>query len=444
MNANKTPESELLIQQLQVALTRADQQDDPAVKCSALMKLGQAYLDKKEAPYALTQFEAALKIVKKTKDKEMQARLFGYEGLALKMLGNYGMALQAFRKSNGIASNLGHDHLLCDSYYQMGILKSEMANQNGNLDDLNRAFKISTRLQDSTRKMRIAAALADNFYAHKTFDKAHEYYGIAFEQARNLGNLAGECSFLTKMANVSLASGEPKTAIRQYERALDIASAIENRNAEINILGGLFRANALAGHAKLAIVYGEKTIQLAREIEHFDAEITNIHALAAFLIDQDQISKALAYLDEGQKLAEKNQGQEWSSALLVASATAYRKSGDLQAAVDKLQQALSTATGIGDKRAITKILGYLSVIEAERDLLPESTAYAERALEFAREMEDSGLAGEHQMLLAFNYRDLGQLDRATQYCQAAIASYQDNGDSGMVEKAEALLAELQE
>ncbi|MEJ2598638.1 MAG: tetratricopeptide repeat protein [Anaerolineales bacterium] len=444
MNENKIPESDLLIQQLQVALTSANQQDDPAVKCSALMKLGQAYLDKKEAPDALTQFEEALRIVKKTKDKEMQARLFGYKGLALKMLGNYGMALQAFRKSNGIASNLGHDLLLCDSYYQIGILKSEMANQNGNLDDLTQAFEISTRLQDSARKMRIAAALADNFYAHKTFDKAHEYYGIAFEQARNLGNLEGECSFLTKLANVSLAAGELKTAIRQYERALDVASAIENRNAEINILGGLFRANALADHANLAIVYGEKTIQLAREIEHFDAEITNIHALASFLIDQDQISKALAYLDEGQKLADKNQRQEWSSALLVESATAYRKSGDLQAAVEPLKQALSLATGIGDKHAITKILGYLSVIEAERDLLSESTTYAERALEFAGELNDSGLTGENQMLLAFNYRDLGQVDRAIRYCQAAIASYKDNGDSGMVEKVETLLAELRE
>ena len=292
--------------------------------------------------------------------------------------------------------------------------------------------------------MRIADALADNFYALKTFDKAREYYSLAFEQARNLGNHAVECSFLTKLANVSLAAGELTTAIGQYEHALDIASAIRNRGAEINILGGLFRANALANHAELAIVYGEKTIQLAREIDHFDAEITNIHALASFLIDHNQVSKALSYLDEGQKLAEKNQSQEWMSAMLVASAMAYQKSGDLQAAVDKFKQALSITTGIGDQHSITRILGYLSVVEAERGLLPESIIYAERALEFARELEDSSLAGEQQMLLAFNYRDLGQLDKAVQCCQEAIASYEDCGASEMVEKAETLLAELWE
>jgi tetratricopeptide (TPR) repeat protein len=443
MNENMTLESDALIQQLLEVVNLTSQQDDPASKCVALMKLGQAYLDKKEAPDALTQFEEALKIVKKTKDKEIQSRLLGCKGLALKMLGNYGMALQSFRRSNGIASNLGHDFLLCDSYHQIGMLKSEMGNQADALDDLTQAFEIAARSQDSVRKMRIADALADNFYALKTFDKAREYYSLAFEQARNLGNHAAECSFLTKLANVSLAAGEPTTAIGQYERALDIASAIGNRGAEINILGGLFRANALANHADLAIVYGEKIIQLAREIDHLDAEITNIHALASFLIDQDQVSKAHSYLDEGQKLAEKNQSQEWLSAMLVASAMAYYKSGDLQAAVDKFKQALSIATGIGDKRSITKILGYLSVVEAERDQISESIIYSERALEFARELDDIGLAGEQQMLLAFNYRDVDQMDKAIQYCQAAIASYKDIRSSEMVERAEALLAELQ-
>jgi tetratricopeptide (TPR) repeat protein len=444
MNENNTLESDMLIQELQDAVTNASQQDDPALKCNALMKLGQAYLERKEAPDALTQFEEALKIVKITKDKGIQSRLFGYRGLALKMLGNYEMALQSFRKSNGIAASLGHDLLMCDSYHQIGMLRYEMGNQTDALDDLARAFEIAARSHDSTRKMRVADSLADNFYTLKTFDKAREYYGLALEQARNLGNYAAEGSILTKLANTSLAAGEPKTAIEQYERALNIASATGNRVAEINILGGLFRANALANHVELAIVYGEKIIQLAREIDHFDAEITNIHALASFLIDQDEISKALSYLDEGFKLAEKNQSQEWMSAMLVASAMAYHKSGDLETALEKFKQASSIATGMKDKGSIARILGYMSIVESEWGQLSESIVYAERALAFARELNDSGLAGEQQMLLAFNYRDLGQLDRAVQCCQAAITSYEDIGAAEMVEKAETLLAELQE
>jgi tetratricopeptide (TPR) repeat protein len=443
MDENVTLESEDLIQQLREAVNRASQQDDPVQKCAALTKLGQAYLDKKEAPDALTQFEEAFKIAQKTDNMEVQARLYGYKGLALKMLGNYTLALQAFRRSNGIAANLGHNLLLCDSYLQLGILKFEMEKQADAQSDLIQALEIAASEQDSPRKMRIAASLADNAYSMKNFGEAREYYSLAYEQARNLGNHQAECSFLTKIGNVSLSAGEPKAAIEQYDRALNIASAIRNRSAEINILGGLFRANALIKDVGLATFYGEKVIQLAGEIRHFEAEIANIYALASFLIGQDQVGKALAYLDHGRKLAEMNQNQEWLLTMTVVYATALYRSGDYPAAMEAYSQALTLTRSAADKRSEASILGYLSAVQAEQGSLRESIKSAEHALVLAHELNDAGLAGEQQMLLAFDCRDLGQVDKALQYCQAAIASYQETGKPEMVAKAEALLAELQ-
>lgn len=444
MNAANTIEPDLLIPKLQEALAQASLDNDPALKCSELMKLGQAYLDKKEAPAALTQFEEGLKIAHKLEDKRFQAQLFGFKGLALKMLGNYSAALQAFRKSNGIATRLKHDPLLCDSSLQIGVLKSIMGNRENALDDLTQAFEIAVRLGDRARELRCADTIADNFYTLQAFDKAREYYHLGLELAVGLGNPEAECSLLTKLANISLAAGESGTAIKEYERALNIASAIESRMAEINILGGLFRANALAGNANLAIIYGGKVIQLSRDIHHFDAEITNIHALANFLLDQGQVSKALSYLEEGQDLAEKNHNREWLLAMLVDAGTAYRESGDFQAAVDKFKGALSIATGIGDKPSITKILRFLSAIEVERDRLTESINYAERALEFAQESQDMELAGEQHMLLALNYRDLDQKEKALHSCQTAVAAFKEIGATEMLAKAEALWVELHE
>jgi tetratricopeptide (TPR) repeat protein len=443
MNESKTLEPDMLIQQLQDAAIKARQQDDPALKCAALMKLGQAYLDKKEAPDALTQFEEALKIALETDDLEVQARLLGYKGLALKMLGNYTLALQAFRKSNGMAAHLGHKLLLCDSYLQLGTIKFKMEKQDEAQADLTQALEIATEEHDSNREMRIASELADNFYSLKNFTKTREYYSLACEQARNMGDLAAECFFLTKMGNASLSFGELKTAIGQYERALNIASVIQNRNAEINILGGLFRAHALAKDVGLATFYGEKVLQLAGEIQHFEAEITTIHALATFFIDQAQYSKAISYLDQGRKLAEQNQDQGWLLTLTIAAGTALYRSGEYPAAVEVYQQAINLARSSADKRSEARVLGYLSVVHADQDSLIESIKSAESALDLAREFNDSSLTAEQQMLLALNYRELDQVDKAIQYCQAAIASYKDIRSSEMVEKAEALLAELQ-
>jgi tetratricopeptide (TPR) repeat protein len=232
---DEMPEADNHIQLLQEAVTRAGQQEDPALLCSALTNLGQAYLDIEEAPDALTQFNEALKIAnKKMDDKEIRAKLFGFQGLALKMLGNYDMALQSFRKSNGIASNIRHDLLQCDSFLQIGSLQSDMGNQTEAQESYIRAMDIAGKVQDGNRKMRIAGAMADTYHQQRDFKKALEYYGLACDQALALRNRAAECSFLTKMGNVSLSAGEPKTAISQYERALEIASLIKNRGAEIN------------------------------------------------------------------------------------------------------------------------------------------------------------------------------------------------------------------
>ena len=129
--------------------------------------------------------------------------------------------------------------------------------------------------------------------------------------------------------------------------------------------------------------------------------------------------------------------------MTVASGTARYRSGDYPAAVEAYHQAINLARSTADKRSEARILGYLSAVQADQESLVESIKSAENALELAREINDSGLTGEQQMLLAFNYRDVDQVDKAIQYCQAATASYKDIGGMEMVEKAETLLTELQ-
>lgn len=83
------------------------------------------------------------------------------------------------------------------------------------------------------------------------------------------------------------------------------------------------------------------------------------------------------------------------------------------------------------------------MVHADQVSLIESIKSAESALDLAREFNDSSLTAEKQMLLVFNYRELDQMDKAIQCCQAAIASYKDVRSSEMVEKAKVSLAELQ-
>src|SRR3989304_4609129 len=103
------------------ALEFARREKNPAKMISALRGLGQTYLKDGDAPKALTQFEAAIKLAEETEDIENQARLWGFKGLARQESGNFQMARTAFNKSNQLARQLDHQVLICDSLIRIGM-----------------------------------------------------------------------------------------------------------------------------------------------------------------------------------------------------------------------------------------------------------------------------------------------------------------------------------
>ena len=129
--------------------------------------------------------------------------------------------------------------------------------------------------------------------------------------------------------------------------------------------------------------------------------------------------------------------------MTVLYASAQYHLGDYVASREAYSQAVTLARSAADKPSEARILGYLSAVQGEQGLLLEAVQSAEHALALASELNDPGLAGEEQMLLAFDYRDLGRLDEAIHYCQAAVVSYQKIEAPELVAKAQVLLAELQ-
>jgi len=430
------------IQYLQGLLENARQRNDIVVVRANQKRLGQLYLETGNAPEALTHFEEAIKTLEPD-DHQSLAQFYGYAGLALKLIGNYTLALRAFRKSNTAAVASEKCELICDSHIQLGIVQSEMDHKTEAVSELGRALSLAIESQDLPRKLRILDLLGDNFYALESFDKAVEDYVIAYETAKILGNRPAECTSLIKVANVFLFEREFVAAIGQYERALEIASSLENRNAEISILGGLCRANALSGNIPLAIKYGDQVVHLAREFKHFDAEITNIYALASFLIDQDRAEEALLYLDRGRLLARENQSHHWLQAVITLIGTVHYNAGEYEFAIENYKEALALAMSEADVENEARLCGYLGAVLAERDLYAESIEYATRADNLANELENYLLAGEQQMLLAFNYRDTNQPEKAMEYCKAAINSYEMINNTQFAEQAGLLLSELQ-
>ena len=430
------------IDQLQSAIEAARQEKDSSQLWMLQRKLGQHFLEQGDAPKALTEFNEALKIVSKGDDKESLAQLLGFRGIALKEIGNFSLALQAFRKSHATAKEIKHDALTCDALIQIAMIKSDMGRATEALSDLGQAMDRANAMRSQARQMRIASLMADTFYKLESFDKAVEYYVLAYEFAQKLGNHQAESSFLTKVANIFLLEEELEAAIGQYERALDIASKIEDRNAEINILGGLFRAQALTGNVPLASKYGEQVIHLSRDINHTEAEFWTIDALSSFLIERGLASQAITHIRRGIEIAGEQADMVRQATMIARLGQASYQKEDLPQALENFNAALQLTEKIDEQVIRAYVLGQLSSVYADMGEIKSSNNTALQALSLAQSLDDKRLVAEQQMLLAFNYRDSDELVEAQRFCLAAIETYESLGDHDMVEKSKEFMIEL--
>jgi len=441
-SATHISEMDEQIQKTQNDLTIAREQENSGQILLNLRKLGQLFLDSGDAPQALTHYNEALKLVADTEDKEAHSQILGFRGVALKLIGNYSLALQSFRKSNAVAASINHAALTVDSYIQIAMIKAEMGETTEAISNLSRAMAVAQEKNDLARKMRIASLLGDNFYKIQAYDKAVDYSVLGTEIARELGNQAAEVSFLTKVANIFLLEGEIKSAIGQYERALKIASKIEDRNAEINILGGLFRAHALEGDVRLASVYGDQVIHLAHDSKHSEAEYSNITAFASFLAEKGKVEEAIPYLERGLQIANEQNNLDLLADMYVRLGLAYSQQRLSAPALENFNRALETTRTVSDNRTQARVLSYIAALLADDGDYQASIKTAQNALTLAQELELPELMAEQQILLAFNYRDLDQIANAAKCCAEALETYKSMGDQAMIERAEILYKEL--
>ena len=81
------------------ALAQAETNGDLAAQNVLLGQLGRAHLDEAETLLALARFEQGLKVAQQLDDRESGARHLANQGIALTQIGNYALAMRAFRKA---------------------------------------------------------------------------------------------------------------------------------------------------------------------------------------------------------------------------------------------------------------------------------------------------------------------------------------------------------
>jgi tetratricopeptide (TPR) repeat protein len=431
------------IEKLENELASANATGDTAARIAAFLQLGKGYLQAGNAPKSLTQFEDAITLAEANGLHEENARLWGYKGIALAQLGNMHLAQRALFHSLNAAKEIDHKALQSDALGHIGQMMAERGDVEKAIGRLDQALALAHEVPDLLRAMHLEGKLGALFLALESLDKAADSFAAAMHTAQRLNLPDSVLRYRIGLGSVMLANNEPDVAIEQFEIALNEADALESPGARVQALDALLQGHAAAKHVSMVQLYADTLLALCAEQNMPSVALASSLNTAAFFMEQEQPKRALKYLQRGLDLARNEDNWAWQAVMLEKMSLAYYMLEAWDAAADNCRTALDVALRLHDEAAQARLYGHLAATLAETGAVDDAKAASLAAIEIAERLEDFPLVGEQQVLLAFSAVDAGDMDSARDWCRAALKTFGTLGDTGMVERTSALLAEIE-
>ena len=179
------------------------------------------------------------------------------------------------------------------------------------------------------------------------------------------------------------------------------------------------------GHARLLVELHGRLLGRLSDPRQKGSHLRKLGSAYAAL---GQVERAIDFLEQALAIARETGNHMSQAAIQGNLGLAYRDLGQVERAIDQYQQALTIAREIGDYSGEGYCLSYLG--SAYRDLgqIERAIDQYQQALTIAREIGDRKLAAPILSNLGLAYRGLGQVERAINHYQQALAIARKIGD----------------
>lgn len=416
-------------------------------------------------------------------DIEATASLRVQIGLAYNYTGDHPKAIALLNAALREEADTG-------SHAHLGAVYAAMARVYRSISEFTIARDHSQKALEHYRETGDWRGLAEAYFGiamADTLEGRHESGLENFEQALKLvgdhpapyllgkiySNMAGACWFLKR----------PQEGIRFLEKAIGYYERTEHKASAALGYNNLGINLMLVGDWKRAHDALERALSLASEIDERGAQIAMIlDSLGDLCILRGDLEDARNYLDRAVSLASENGNKWYSGQALRTLGRCYLAMRDAENALEKGRLALELAESIGDRQAVCEsrlilVEGHLLVNDLAASLeelqkVSEQTTDSTTDLGFAGEAqrlhgllamahEDSALAAQHFArsvsifeMLGDRYRgtrahyELGrayaatQPERAAEQLARAVHTFRELGAKLDLERAEEALAAL--
>jgi eukaryotic-like serine/threonine-protein kinase len=222
-------------------------------------------------------------------------------------------------------------------------------------------------------------------------------------------------------------TGRHAQAVEQFQRALEQARALGEREAEVSALQGLAGLARLGGRLEESRRLDEEALGLARRIGARRAEGGALRSLATLAMEQDAFAESEALFREALELQQAIGDHAALGVTLGNLATLHWVRGELLVAAELYDEALRLHRRSGNRRSEATTLCNRAMIDWKRGDAARARERYEQALAIQREIGDRHFEAITLSNLVPIERDAGRVQTALDLCTQALAIRREAG-----------------
>ena len=369
---------------------------------------------------ALSMWNQALAIFKRSGDKANQAACYGNIGNAYHRIGNTKKEAECHERALDIAKKIGDKILESKCYGNLGRAYFNLGNLGKALEYHEKSLDIAKEIGDRITECKCYGNLGHTYCESGNYWRAKEYYEIALKIAREIRDKRVEKSCYAGLGLTYYRIGNFGDAIIYNEKALSISKELEDISGELTCYGNLVKVYHSLGELGLAIECHKKSLEIARKIGSRIEE-------AKCYTNGASVYRSLGYANKAIELHRKALGieEEMGARVLESSicgdiANVYADMRDFENAVKFYEKGLAIAVETGVRGGESHCCANLGNVNAELGNHDEAIKFFERALDILKETGDLELERIVNYNLGLLHKKLNKTEKAYKYFKESI------------------------
>ncbi|MEW5768042.1 MAG: tetratricopeptide repeat protein [bacterium] len=229
---------------------------------------------------------------------------------------------------------------------------------------------------DEKNIAKLISKMGQIYYLLGDYDSALKQYQKALEIIERIGDIAQVAKSLHQIGMVYHQRGDYDSALKQYQKALEIDERIGDIAGVAGSLHNIGMIYHQRGDYDSAIKHYQKALEIAERIGDIAGVAKSLHNIGAIYHQRGDYDSAIKHYQKALEITERIGDIAGVAKSLHNIGAIYHQRGDYDSALKQYQKALEIAERIGDVVQVARSLGQIGVLYFDK-------SDYKRALEFS-------------------------------------------------------------